>query len=138
MNVSLPLLATLLAVAPLAAQTRGAVLPAAVASPDHYVGNCPTKVEFVAHVTVTIPGTRLDYRWERSNGDSGKLMHAQVGLTGGSPRDSSHAPITAALPSDFWRLGLPGHSTQFWEVLHIESPVDIRSAPARVLVECRD
>ena len=138
MNFSVTTLALLLAVAPLAAQEPSAVLPTAVGSPEHYVGNCPTKIEFVGHVTVTIPGTRLDYRWERSNGDSSKLLHAQVGVARSAPQDSSRVPLTAALPSDFWRLGLPGHSSQFWDVLHIESPVDIRSAPARVLVECRD
>jgi hypothetical protein len=138
MNTSLPLLAAFLAAAPLAAQTRSAVLPSAVALPAQYVGNCPTRIEFVGHVTVSIPGTRLDYRWERSNGDSGKLLHAQVGVPARTPHDTSLTQITAALPSDFWRTGLPGHSTQYWEVLHIESPVDIRSAPARIMVECRD
>jgi hypothetical protein len=119
---------------PLGAQRSGAVLPAAVASPTQYAGNCPAKIEFVGHVTVTVPGTRIDYRWERSNGDSTKLLHAQVG----NPADTTRTTVTQAVPSDFWRLALPGHAGVFWEVLHIESPFDIRSQPARVAVDCRE
>ena len=129
------LLATLLAAAhPLAAQGTAAVTARAAASPDHYEGNCPARIEFVGHVTVTVPGTRLVYRWERSDGDSGKLLHVQVGVAGSAPP----APLVAALPSDFWRTGLPGHNGQYWEVLHILSPVDTRSGVARVDIECRN
>lgn len=123
-----------IAAAPLQAQRSGAVLPGAVASPVRYAGNCPAKIEFVGHVTVTVPGTRIDYRWERSNGDSTKLLHAQVG----NPADTSRTTVTDAIPSDFWRLALPGRGGVFWEVLHIESPFDIRSPPARVTVDCRE
>jgi|SRR5665213_712238 hypothetical protein len=123
---------------PLAAQGTAAVTARAAASPDHYEGNCPARIEFVGHVTVTVPGTRLSYRWERSDGDSGKLLHAQVGVPRSTPPDSATAPLVAALPSDFWRAGLPGHNGQYWEVLHILSPVDTRSAIARVDIECRN
>jgi hypothetical protein len=119
---------------PLQAQHVGAVLPTAVAYPAQYAGNCPARVEFVGHVTVTIPGTRIDYRWERSNGDSTKQLHAQIGR----PTDTARTTLTEAVPSDFWRLALPGHAGVFWEILHIESPFDIRSQPARVTVDCRD
>jgi hypothetical protein len=135
----LSLFVTLLGAAcPLAAQTTAAVTARAAASPDHYEGNCPARIEFVGHVTVTVPGTRLAYRWERSDGDSGKLLHAQVGLPHPLPPDSATPPLIAALPSDFWRTGLPGHNGQYWEVLHILSPVDTRSAIARVDIECRN
>lgn len=120
--------------APLAAQRTGAVLPGAVASPTQYAGNCPARIEFVGHVTVTVPGTRIDYRWERSNGDSTKLLHAQLG----NPADTTRTPLAEAIPSDVWRLALPGRGGVFWEVLHIEAPFDIRSQPARVMVDCRE
>jgi hypothetical protein len=123
-----------IAAAPLAAQRPGAVLPGAVASPDRYAGNCPARIEFVGHVTVTVPGTRIDYRWERSNGDSSRLLHAQIG----NVADTTRSPLTDAIPSDIWRLALPGRGGVFWEVLHIEEPFDIRSQPARVTVDCRD
>jgi hypothetical protein len=122
------------AAAPLAAQRTGAVLPGAVASPAQYAGNCPARIEFIGHVTVTVPGTRVDYRWERSNGDSTRLLHAQIGTAA----DTARPPLTAAIPSDVWRVALPGRGGVFWEVLHIEQPFDIRSQPARVTVECRE
>jgi hypothetical protein len=122
------------AAAPLAAQRTGAVLPAAVASPAHYAGNCPARIEFVGHVTVTVPGTRIDYRWERSNGDSSRLFHAQIG----NAADTTRPQLTEAIPSDNWRVALPGRGGVFWEVLHIEAPFDIRSQPARVTVDCRE
>ena len=123
-----------IAAAPLAAQRTGAVLPGAVASPDRYAGNCPARIEFVGHVTVTVPGTRIDYRWERSNGDSTRLLHAQIG----NAADTTRLPLTDAIPSDIWRVALPGRGGVFWEVLHIEAPFDIRSQPARVTVDCRE
>lgn len=128
----------LVAATPLAAQGTGAVLPSATASPTRYAGNCPAKIEFVGHVTTTQLGMRIDYRWERSNGDSTKLLHVQLGAPAAG--DTSHTPTTAAvvaIPSDIWHVALPGQSGVFWEVLHIESPFDIRSAPARVQVDCR-
>lgn len=121
---------------PLAAQVTAAVTARAAASPDHYQGNCPARIEFVGHVTVTVPGTRLTYRWERSDGDSGKVLHAQIGVPLRSTPDSTALPLIAALPSDYWRLGLPGRNGQYWELLHILSPVDTRSAIAPVEMNC--
>ena len=122
----------ILAAMRLPAQQVGGVLPAAVAAPDRYIGNCPARLEFVGHVTVTIPGTTVTYRWERSNGDSGKLLHAQIGTA----KDTGNR-VTAAIPSDIWHVGQQGRTAQFWEVLHIVSPLDIRTQPANVRVECR-
>lgn len=121
---------------PLAAQQTGAVLPTAAAVPAEYAGNCPARIEFIGRVTVTIPGTRIDYRWVRSNGDSGKLLHAQIG----KPRaagDTTTGNFTGALPADVWRVALPLQTAHFWEVLHILSPFDIASGHAVVAVDCR-
>src|SRR5262249_29782799 len=129
-------IALLAGVAPAAAQASpGAVLPTAFAPEPHYSGNCPARVEFDGHVTTTVNGIRIDYRWERSNGDSGKLLHATLN---GIPTDSTHHTFVASVPPDFWRLALPGQSAIFSDVLHIVAPFDIRSAPAKVLVECKD
>lgn len=117
---------------PLPAQQAGGVLPAAIASPQRYGGNCPARIEFVGHVTVTIPGTTVTYRWIRSNGDSSKLLRAQIGKVG-----DTGTRVTAAIPSDIWHVGQQGRTAQFWEVLHIESPLDIQTQPADVRVECR-
>lgn len=117
------------------------MLPAAAAFPRTYAGNCPATIEFVGHVTVTVPGTRVDYRWERSDGKAGKLLHATIDRapTPGAPPDTTRATtITAAVASDKWQLGIPGRSGQFWETLHVLAPVDAVSAPAPVDVACRD
>jgi hypothetical protein len=118
----------------------GAVLPFAAASPNIYNGNCPAKIEFVGRITTTVAGTKVDYRWERSNGDSGKLLHAVIGKppAPGAPIDTSRATTTQSVPSDIWHLALPSQSGDFWEVLHIVSPFDIRSAHAKVSVNCKD
>ena len=135
---SVALGALILAAAPLAAQqSAGGVLPAAIASPERYAGNCPARIEFVGHVTVTLPGTTITYRWERSTGDSSKLLRAQIGVAAAN-RDSVPARVTVAIPSDFWYVSRPGRSGQFWEVLHVESPVDVRSRTAYVSVDCRE
>ncbi|HEY4321419.1 MAG TPA: hypothetical protein VGM77_09610 [Gemmatimonadales bacterium] len=129
------LLASVVA-APLAAQQSGAVLPTAAAVPAEYVGNCPARIAFIGRVTVTIPGTRIDYRWVRSNGDSGKILHAQIG----KPRaagDTATGNFTGALPADVWHVALPLQTGRFWEVLHILSPFDIASGRAVVAVDCR-
>ena len=122
----------IVAAIPLSAQQVGGILPAAVAAPERYLGNCPARIEFVGHVTVTLPGTTVTYRWVRSNGDSGKLLRAQIG----KPGDTT-ARLTAAIPSDIWHVGQQGRTAQFWEILHIESPIDIQTQPANVRVECR-
>jgi hypothetical protein len=125
----------------LSAQSTGAVLPTAAAVPRTYAGNCPTSVEFVGHILVTVPGTRVDYQWERSNGTIGKVLHAQIGKppAPGSPPDTAkQANVTDLVKSDKWYVGLPSEGGQFWEKLHILSPFDIRSAAAPVDVACRD
>jgi hypothetical protein len=124
-----------LAATPLHAQSS-AVLPTAVALPATYTGNCPAKIEFVGHLTVTVPGAVIEFRWERSNGDSGKVIRATVGA--GRTVDSASHTLTVPVPSDVWHVGQAGRTGQFWEVLHVLAPVDIRSAPARVTLDCRD
>ncbi len=128
-----------LAATRLDAQT-GAVLPTASAFPRTYAGNCPRSIEFVGHILVTVPGTRVDYQWERSNGTKGKVLHAQIGkpLPPGTPRDTMKSPnVTEAVASDRWFVGLPQETGRFWEKLHILEPFDISSPPALVDVECR-
>jgi hypothetical protein len=126
-----------LTAAPLNAQ---AVLPTASAFPRTYAGNCPRSIEFVGHILVTIPGTRVDYQWERSNGTKGKVLHAQIGqpLPPGAPRDTMKSPnVTEPVTSDRWFVGLPSEGGRFWEKLHILAPFDIYSPAALVDVECR-
>jgi hypothetical protein len=126
-----------LTAAPLRAQ---AVLPTASAFPRTYAGNCPRSIEFVGHILVTIPGTRVDYQWERSNGTKGKVLHAQIGkpVPAGTPRDTMKSPnVTEPVTSDKWYVGLPSEGGRFWEKLHILAPFDIYSPPALVDVECR-
>jgi hypothetical protein len=132
-------LVPVLVAARLDAQT-GAVLPTASAFPRTYAGNCPRSIEFVGHILVTVPGTRVDYQWERSNGTKGKVLHAQIGkpLVPGAPRDTMKSPnVTEPVVSDKWYVGLPQEGGRFWEKLHILEPFDIVSPPALVDVECR-
>lgn len=117
------------------------MLPAATAFPRTYAGNCPAAIEFVGHVLVTVPGTRIDYQWERSDGKVGKVLHAQIGkpaVPGAPPDTAKGQNVTEAVTSDRWRIGLPSRDGQFWEKLHILAPFDIRSAAAPVDVICRD
>ena len=125
----------------LPSQSTGGVLPAAAAFPRTYEGNCPAAIEFVGHVTVTVPGTRVDYQWERSNGTAGKVLHTQIGkapVPGTPPDTAQRSNVTEAVASDKWRLALPGKSGQYSETLHILAPFDIRSSAALVDVVCRD
>ena len=117
-----------------------AVLPTASAFPRTYAGNCPRSIEFVGHILVTIPGTRVDYQWERSNGTKGKVLHAQIGkpLAPGAPRDTMKSPnVIEPVASDRWFVGLPQEGGRFWEKLHILAPFDIYSPQALVDVEYR-
>lgn len=125
----------------LGAQTSGAVLPRASVLPVTYVGNCPVPVEFIGHITASVPGTLVDYQWERSDGSKGKVLHAQIGkapIAGAVPDSARRSNITEPIPSDKWRLALPGKTGKYSETLHILTPFDIRSAPAVVTVACRD
>lgn len=119
-----------------AAQAGVAVLPVASALPTVYRGNCPARIEFVGRVTVTVPGTRIAYRWERSDGDSSKALQAQIGEPSSVASDTTR--VTATLPSDFWRAAAPNHPGVYWEILHVEAPIDVRSPPARVTIQCRN
>lgn len=126
---------------PVYAQSTGAVLPTAAAFPRTYAGNCPAVVEFVGHITVTVAGTVVAYQWERSNGTTGKVLHAQIGkarMPATPPDTAKRSNITEAVTSDKWRLALPGKSGQYWETLHILAPFDIRSMAASVDVVCRN
>ncbi|MES1259579.1 MAG: hypothetical protein ABUL71_03215 [Gemmatimonadota bacterium] len=127
--------------APLAGQSTGAVLPTASVLPVTYAGNCPAPIEFIWHMTVTVPGTIVEFQWERSDGTIGKVQRAQIGKAPvpGEPPDSARPPkITAPVQSDRWRLALPGKSGQYSEVLHVLKPFDLRSAPAVVTVTCKN
>ena len=126
---------------PLAAQSTGAVLPTASVLPATYAGNCPAPIEFIGHVTVTVPGTIVEFQWERSDGTTGKLQRAQIGkapVPGEPPDTARPAKLTAPVASDKWRLALPGKSGQYSETLHLLKPFDIRSAPAVVNVTCKN
>ncbi len=122
----------------LAAQATAAVLPTATAHPLNYVGNCPVPVEFVGHITTTIPGTLVEYRWERSDGNIGKTLRATIGRAAIPPDTARRGNVTDPIASDNWRLALPGKNGSYSSTLHILTPFDIRSAPAVVRVNCRD
>lgn len=122
-------------------QSTGAVLPAAAAFPRIYAGNCPAPIEFIGHITATVPGTLVDYQWERSDGSTGKVLHVQIGkgpLPDAPPDTAKRPAIMVAIASDKWRLALPGKNGQYWETLHILTPFDIRSPAAVVDVTCKN
>jgi hypothetical protein len=86
-----------------------------------------------------VPGTLVEYQWERSGGTTGKVLHAQIGkapVPSAPPDTAKRSNITVAITSDKWRLALPGKSGQYWETLHILTPFDIRSPAAAVEVAC--
>ena len=120
------------------AQATAAVLPTATAHPLTYVGNCPVPVEFVGHITTTVPGTLVEYRWERSDGTTGKTLRATIGKAAIPPDTVRRGNVTDPVASDNWRLALPGKNGNYSSTLHILTPFDIRSAPAVVRVNCRD
>jgi len=122
---------------PLAAQTGG-VLPTAAAYPDTYTGNCPAPIEFIGHVTATVPGTEISYRWEHSDGKQTKTLRARLGSPRAPGDTTRPGDIIVPLPPDKWRLALPGKVGQYSDLLHILTPFDIRSKPAVVQVVCND
>ena len=120
------------------AQTTAAVLPTASVLPVSYVGNCPVPVEFIGHITTTVPGTLVEYRWERSDGTIGKTLRATIGKAAVPPDTARRGNITEPVASDKWRLALPGKNGRYSSTLHILSPFDIKSKPAELMVACRD
>ncbi|HEX3928408.1 MAG TPA: hypothetical protein VHW65_10455 [Gemmatimonadales bacterium] len=123
-----------------ASVVRGSAIPSAGASPKAYDGYCPTVIEFIGHITVSIPGTKVDYQWERSNGSMGPVKHIQIGKPV-PPDTSAHgarpAPITAEVQSDKWRVGLPDKDVTVWEKLYVLAPYDTPTPPVIVAVTCR-
>ncbi len=126
---------------PLAAQQSAAVLPSVAAVPAKYTGNCPATVTFLGRVVATVAGTKIDYRWERSDGHNGKTLHAIIGKARDPrlpPDTTSNPRFLQQLPPDHWRVGFPNATQQYWEVLHILAPVDVESGQATVTVNCME
>lgn len=130
---------------PLTPAVAQGVLPTAAVVPRAYNGNCPASLEFVGHVTVTSPGMKIEYQWERSDGSTGKVLRATIGKAPlpGAPRDTSasasaSAKTTEGVVSDKWHVGFPGRGGRFWEKLHILSPIDIRTSATTIDVTCRN
>jgi hypothetical protein len=96
----------------------------AAARPAHYDGRCPASIEFVGTIFMNYQAT-VSYRWERSDGASGPVETVVV-----------QGPRQGAVTR--WQLRRPvGEVFQGVETLHVLSPIDIYSNPAKFQMVCR-
>ncbi|WP_146101506.1 hypothetical protein [Rhodopila globiformis] len=96
----------------------------AVANPRHYEGRCPASIAFVATISVNQP-TKVSYRWERSDGATGRVETAVI-------RGRGHGVTTT------WTLSRRrGETFKGAQTLHLLSPGNLRSNPAEFTLVCR-
>ena len=120
-TVCLPLLAALFL-------TSGPAQPTTVtkvvvtAKPDTFAGRCPTNVEFVGTIFVSRP-TRVEYRWERSDGVTG-------------PRESVDIRSAGKGVTTSWQVGTPRRPFNGWQKLRVLSPNVLLSNPAAIQIKC--
>jgi hypothetical protein len=95
----------------------------AAARPGRYDGPCPASIEFVGTIYVNFP-TTVTFRWERSDGATGRVESARINPTG--------SVVTR------WQLSRrPGEVFRGSETLHVLSPGDFFSNPAEFTLVCR-
>ena len=94
----------------------------AVANPREYKGKCPGTVEFIGTV-ITAAATRISYRWERDDGSASQVYSALI-----DPRNPDVQTVI--------ETGRPGELVHGVEVLHVLSPVNVRSNRAKFTVAC--
>lgn len=92
------------------------------AKPPTYSGRCPTTIEFVGTIFVSRP-TRVEYRWERSDGAMG-------------PRESVDIRSAGKGVTTTWRLGAPRKPFNGWERLRVLSPNGLVSNAAAIQIKC--
>ena len=91
---------------------------------------CPVTVEFDAIVTVSKMTGTLKYRWERSTGVNG-------------PEQSADAPAAAAtgtadihIRPDGWPITEQRKQLTVSSLVHVLSPLDVKSQPLMLDVKC--
>ena len=92
------------------------------AKQNKYSGPCPTTIEFVGTIFVSRP-TRVEYRWERSDGVIGPREFVDI-------RSAGKGVTTT------WRVGTPRRSFNGWERLRVLSPNGITSNTATIRIKC--
>ncbi len=92
------------------------------AKPNTFAGRCPTNVEFVGTIFVSRP-TRVDYRWERSDGVIG-------------PRESVDIRSAGKGVTTSWQVGTPRRPFNGWQKLRVLSPNMLLSNPAAIQIKC--
>jgi hypothetical protein len=96
----------------------------AVANPHRHEGRCPASIAFVGTISVNRP-TQVSYRWERSDGATGRVETVVIQGRGQSV-------------STRWQLSRPRAEVfRGSQTLHVLSPGDHVSNPAEFTLICR-
>jgi len=93
-----------------------------IAKPNTYAGPCPAPIEFLGTIFVSRP-TRVEYRWERSDGVMG-------------PRESVDIRSAGKGVTTTWKVGTPRRNFSGWEKLHVLAPTTMISNQAAVQIKC--
>ena len=79
---------------------------------------CPIIPHYEATLTVTRMSGTITYRWERSNGDSSKVMEVKL------PEAARTGSATIPLEADEWLHRVRGLQQTFTDKVHVLTPVD--------------
>jgi hypothetical protein len=94
-----------------------------VARPATFRGTCPTRIKFTGAIEVSAYPATVQYRWERSDG-------------GTMPKHTLTIRGRGMGVNETWDLGGTG-THDIWMKIHVLSPNDIVSDPAKAKVVCK-